>query len=112
VQLGRRPFPLPRRVVNVHDVPTRNEEEVRAQIREIVQELAPNPQLGTAEHALLVEDLEYHSLALLELAFALEDEFDLPPIDEENARSIRSAQDIEDYVLRQLEDKSVETPAG
>jgi acyl carrier protein len=103
---------VPRRAVNVHDVPTRTEEEVRAQIRGIILELAPNPQQATVENALLVEDLEYHSLALLELAFALEDEFDLPPIDEENARNIRSAKDIEDYVLRQLEDKSVDTPTG
>lgn len=86
-------------------MPTKTEAEVRTQIREIVLELAPNPQAATTGEVRLVEDLEYHSLALLELAFALEDEFDLPPIDEESARTIRSAQDIEDYVLRQLADK-------
>lgn len=68
-------------------------------------DLAPNPQPDASEDALLVEDLEYHSLALLELAFALEDEFDLPPIDEENARNIRSIKDIEEFALKQLEAK-------
>jgi acyl carrier protein len=86
-------------------VQTRTGTEVRTQIREIVLELAPNPQPDAPGDVRLVEDLEYHSLALLELAFALEDEFDLPPIDEESVRDIRSAQDIEDYVLRQLADK-------
>ncbi len=66
-------------------------------------ELAPNPEKGASEEdVLLVEDLEYHSLALLELAFALEDEFDLPPIDEESVQNIKTARDIEDYVIRQL----------
>jgi acyl carrier protein len=93
-------------------VPTQTEQEVRAQIRSIVLELAPSPEKGSAENALLVEDLEYHSLALLELAFALEDEFDLPPIDEQTAQNIRSAKDIEDYVLRQLAARDAEAPAG
>jgi acyl carrier protein len=94
--------------ITLLDVPTRTEQEVRAKIREIVLELAPHPQPEATGDVLLVEDLEYHSLALLELAFALEDEFDLPPIDEQSAREIRSAKDIEDYVLRELNDKSVE----
>ncbi|MDO3702950.1 phosphopantetheine-binding protein [Micromonospora echinaurantiaca] len=87
-------------------MPTRTESEVRTQLRDIILDLAPNPQPEVTDEALLVEDLEYHSLALLELAFALEDEFDLPPIDEENARNIRSIKDIEDYVLRQMDAKN------
>lgn len=58
---------------------------------------------------LLVEELEYHSLALLELAFALEDEFDLQPIDEASVQSIKSASHIEDYVLRQLREPESHT---
>ncbi|MEE3922508.1 hypothetical protein V2I01_41850 [Micromonospora sp. BRA006-A] len=61
---------------------------------------------------LLVEDLEYHSLALLELAFALEDEFDLPPIDEQSVQNIRTAADIENHVVRQLESKDAEPLAA
>jgi acyl carrier protein len=93
-------------------VPTQTEQEVRAQIRAIIMELAPDTSKTPTEDALLVEDLGYHSLALLELAFALEDEFDLPPIDGETAQSIRSAGDIEDYVLRQLQERQTGAPAG
>lgn len=75
-------------------------------------ELAPNPEKGSAEDVLLVEELEYHSLALLELAFALEDEFDLPPIDEASVQSIRTAKDIENYVLQQLATRDSDTVAG
>ncbi|MYW93117.1 acyl carrier protein [Amycolatopsis rubida] len=81
---------------------TRTEAEVRSQIREIVLELAPGSPEETSTDPMLVEELEYHSLALLELAFALEDEFDLPPIDEASVQTIKTARDIEDYVLSQL----------
>jgi acyl carrier protein len=50
----------------------------------------------------LVEDLGYYSLALLELAFSLEDELDLPPLDEETGRSIRTVADIEQYLANEL----------
>jgi acyl carrier protein len=83
-------------------VQTLTNEEVRSVVRGIIFEIAPNPGRSPAGEVLLVEDLEYHSLALLELAFALEDEFDLPPIDEESVLTIRSAQDLEDYVVLQV----------
>jgi acyl carrier protein len=103
-------FPARKRPTSVRWVPTRTQQEVRAQLRDIVLDLAPNPQPDVPDDALLVEDLEYHSLALLELAFALEDEFDLPPIDEESARNIRSIKDIEDYVLQQIDARSGTSP--
>lgn len=81
-------------------------------MRELVLELAPNPEKGAADEVLLVEDLEYHSLALLELAFALEDEFDLPPIDEQSVQNIRTAGDIGNHVVRQLESKDAEPMAA
>ncbi len=81
-------------------------------MRELVLELAPNPEKGDQDEVLLVEDLEYHSLALLELAFALEDEFDLPPIDEQSVQNIRTAADIENHVVRQLESKDAEPLAA
>jgi acyl carrier protein len=85
-------------------VPIATNEEIRVRIRSLIAELAPNPKNDLESGALLVEDLEYHSLALLELAFALEDEFDLPPIDQANVVDIRAVKDVEDYVLRQLSD--------
>ena len=71
-------------------------------IRGIVAELAPNPGLTPSSDADLVDDLEYHSVALVELAFTLEDEFDLLPIDEATARTIRTVGDIENHVVAEL----------
>jgi acyl carrier protein len=81
----------------------RTEEQVRSSIADIIMELAPNPdgiegQGGTR----LVEDLGFHSLALLELAFTLEDEFDLPPIDETTAQKISTIDAISEHVLSNL----------
>ncbi len=68
----------------------------------IVSQLAPVNIDGLTAEARLIEDLGYHSLALLELAFALEDEFGLPPLDEETARKIRTVRDVEDLVAQRL----------
>ncbi|MFF4579776.1 hypothetical protein [Streptomyces sp. NPDC001389] len=82
----------------------RTEEDTRRQIREIVISMAPEAGAADATDPDpdLVETLGYHSLALLELAFALEDEYALPPIDQESAQGIRKVSDVEDYVLAQL----------
>ena len=53
----------------------------------------------------LVANLGFHSLALLELAFTLEDEYDLQPIDEQTARGIRTVRDVEDTVVRMLAER-------
>jgi acyl carrier protein len=81
----------------------RSEEELRKAVRGIVAELAPNPAAGkSSEAGRLVDDFGYHSLALLELAFALEDEFDLKPIDEAIARRIVTVTDVENHVASEL----------
>jgi acyl carrier protein len=81
---------------------TQSEQEIRALIRELILELAPtNDEPGPADPR-LVADLGYHSLALLELAFTLEDQFNLEPIDQEAAQHIVTAGDVEDYVILQL----------
>lgn len=82
--------------------PVHVEEEVRPLIARIVRELAPTPGGPEGSDVKLVDELEYTSLALLELAFTLEDEFDLPPIDEETARTILTVRNVEDYVVDAL----------
>ncbi|MEV4200723.1 acyl carrier protein [Micromonospora globbae] len=85
---------------------TRTEEEVRESVTAIVTELAPNPeQIEGAGDSRLVEDLGFHSLALLELAFTLEDEFELPPIDETTARKIVTIDAVVDHVTGILRDR-------
>ena len=85
----------------------RSEEDVRDSVRAIVLELAPNPDAGDDGGLRLVEDLGFHSLALLELAFTLEDEFDLLPIDEATGRAIQSIRDIQEHVLAELRVRDV-----
>ncbi len=88
-----------------NDVPLskqRSEEEVRQLLRSLIFELAPGEVNTTASDARLVEDLGYHSLALLEMAFTIEDEFDLEPIDEEAAQGIHTVRDVEEFVVGKL----------
>lgn len=78
-------------------------EEVRKTVLGIIQQLAPEPgRFDPAKDLHLVDDLGFHSLALLELAFAIEDDFDLPPIDEETGRGIRTTEQVLEYVIGQL----------
>jgi len=81
------------------------ESEVEATIRQIISEFASPPGAAVPDEARLVEDLNYTSLATLELAFALEDQFDLPTIKEETARAIVTAKDVLDHVLSHLHSK-------
>ncbi|RJL27277.1 hypothetical protein D5H75_25880 [Bailinhaonella thermotolerans] len=78
----------------------------------MVFELAPAEAKSTSPDARLVEDLEYHSLAILELAFTIEDEFELEPIDEETAQKILTVRDVEDFVVGKLLERSGRAPGG
>jgi acyl carrier protein len=84
----------------------RSEQDVRTLIRNLILELAPNPErLQTAQDAILIDELEFHSLALIEMAFTLEDEFDLEPIDETTATQIVTAKDVEEFILGKLRER-------
>ena len=83
----------------------RSEVEVRTLIDQIVLELAPAAARPEGRDVKLVDELEYTSLALLELAFTLEDEFELPPIDEATAQTIVVVGDVEDYVVNGLREQ-------
>jgi acyl carrier protein len=78
------------------------EEALRESVRAIVLELAPEADESVADTARLVDDLGYHSLALLELAFTLEDQFDLEPIEEQQARNIATIEDVANHVITEL----------
>jgi acyl carrier protein len=74
----------------------------RARVRSIILQVAPNPGGVQTGETKLVDHLEYHSLALLELGFTLEDEFDLPPIDQAQVQDITTVEEVEDLVLELL----------
>jgi acyl carrier protein len=81
----------------------RSEQEVRGIVRDLILELAPNP--AAAEEFSdphLLDQLEFNSLALLEVAFTLEDEFELEPIDRETAERIHTINDIAGHVVDEL----------
>jgi acyl carrier protein len=84
----------------------RDEKTVRASVAELIRELAPaqnSDKVGS--DARLVEDLNYHSLALMELAFTIEDEFALDPIDEETVLKIVTVADVETHVVNEMRRK-------
>lgn len=76
-----------------------DEAATRARVRELVVRMAPRKGALDAAELDLTTDLGYHSLALLELAFALEEAFGLPPTTEPLARGLRTSADVEAYVL-------------
>jgi acyl carrier protein len=78
------------------------DQDVRAKVRSIILQVAPNPDGVQVGPTKLVEDLAYHSLALLELGFTLEDEFELPPLDQSQVQDITTVEEVEDLVLRLL----------
>ena len=80
---------------------------IRGAIRELVLELAPNKDVTDANPEMsLVDDLNFHSLALLELAFTLEDEFSLDPISEEAVLNIVTVGDVEAHVIAETSAKA------
>jgi acyl carrier protein len=83
--------------------------EVRQIIEEIVTDLAPGDLTDLrdddgrlATDVRLIEDCGYHSLALMEMAMSLEDEFELSAIDESVARGIQTLGDIQQHVVTEL----------
>jgi acyl carrier protein len=85
-------------------------ESIRSIVRRIAHELAPNQTIRDFTPELrLVDDLHYHSLALMELAFTLEDEFGLEPINEEQVSKIVTVGHVEDHVVNEVLRKSAAT---
>jgi acyl carrier protein len=89
----------------------RTEQEVRETIRVVIAEISPSKDAEVRDDSRLLEDLEYTSLALLELAFTLEDEFDLLPITEEAARAVTTVGKLIDHVLGELRERAAQESA-
>jgi acyl carrier protein len=76
------------------------ETDISAAVLRMIADMAPNEGVPCTPESRLVDDLGYHSLALMEVTFALEDEFDLEPIDEKTARNIRTVGQVQELVVR------------
>jgi acyl carrier protein len=81
-------------------MPVIDEETIRAQVREILLDLAPVQDPPDKPGLDLETDLGYNSLALLEAIVTLEDELGLFFTDDGSAKSVRTVTDIEDYVVK------------
>jgi acyl carrier protein len=82
--------------------PPRTETNVRETVRSIVIEVSPERDESASASTGLIEGLGFNSLALVELAFTLEDEFDLAPIEEVTARRITTLAAVQDHVVDEL----------
>lgn len=82
-----------------------SEDEIRAKVLTVIADMAPKQDVTLTHDMVLAQDLDYHSLALMEMAFALEDEFDLDPIDEKTARQITTVGAVQDLVVRKIAEK-------
>ena len=81
--------------------PVRTEEAVRAQVREILLDLAPvKDRYPDGKTDLELEaDLGYNSLALLEAIVAMEDELGIVLTNDGSVAAIRTVADIENFVV-------------
>lgn len=82
-----------------------SEEEIRTKVLAVIGDMAPKQDVTLTPDSVLIQDLGYHSLALMEVAFALEDEFDLDPIDEKTAREITTVLAVQDLVVKKISEK-------
>ncbi|HEX8743232.1 MAG TPA: phosphopantetheine-binding protein [Thermoleophilaceae bacterium] len=71
-----------------------------SRVAALVLELSPRRATAAPDGALLVTDLGYESLALIELAAALEDEFGIGPIPADDALAVETIADVARLVAR------------
>lgn len=76
-----------------------DEDVVTDVVVRVVRCLAPEEGVDVALDSDLRDDLGYHSLALVELGFLLEDAFALDPIPREVAEPVRTVRDVATLVL-------------
>lgn len=77
-----------------------DDEALRSKVRETVLKVAPNKPENFGRDTELVSELAYHSLAILEAIFAIEEEVGVELVDYGSAGEITTVGDVEDYVLR------------
>lgn len=79
-------------------------EEIFDKVKEIIAEEFSVDAESINMNSLLEDDLGADSVDLVELAVALEEEFDLPETEEDVLGEIKSVGDVVDYIGKQLAD--------
>ncbi len=85
--------------------------QVRAVVHEVVRLIAPFPQEVVTDEQELVNHLSFHSLALAELGFTLEDLFGLDAVTPEQAMSMNTVGDVSALINRAVADDEATLPA-
>lgn len=83
---------------------------VPAVVHEVVRLIAPHPVQQVTGQLRLIHDLGFHSLALAELGFTLEDLFGLDAVTPERAMTLREVGDIVALIRAALADGSGRAP--
>jgi acyl carrier protein len=86
-------------------------DQVRAVVHEVVRLIAPFPLAAVTDEQELVSHLSFHSLALAELSFTLEDLFSLDAVTPEQAMSMSTVGDISDLISKAVADDAATLPA-
>ena len=74
----------------------------RDDVHALVAAMAPRPDVDLTDDTLLVADLAYDSLRLIELSIALERHFDLAAMEESRLAAVSTVGDVVDLVSEQL----------
>ena len=74
-------------------------EQLSDSVRSLVGEMSPLGPTDATSELRLVEDLGYDSVSFVELALALESEFNITAVDEEKAAGLTTVGDIENLVI-------------
>jgi acyl carrier protein len=88
-------------------MPAVDEDAVRARVRQILLDLAPERNPPDEPDLDLEQHLGYNSLAVLEAVVTLEDELGLVFTDDGPAGSIRTVADVENHVVELLRHQTV-----
>jgi acyl carrier protein len=85
------------------DVAAEGRPWVEEVVARIVSDIAPDADAASTPDMLLVADLGYNSVLLIELAFALEELFGLDRLSEGDAPPIGTVGDLQEYVLSHVD---------
>jgi acyl carrier protein len=86
-------------------------DQVRAVVHEVVRLIAPFPQEAVTDEQQLVNHLSFHSLALAELGFTLEDLFGLDAVTPEQAMSMSTVGAISALICKAVANNDATLPS-
>lgn len=79
---------------------TEDADAVRETVRETLLKFAPAKPETLTKETKLVADMAYHSLAIMEVIFTLEEKLEVELVDDGTTGQITTVGDVEDYVLK------------